>query len=179
MAMTEAVHMTGAVPRRTWLVIFIGAIWACLVALGLLTLSRADYLPEGPDEWTYDWRTLFFSPTVDQPRQDIALVVIDEESMGDYDYLSPVDRQLVATLLHALDAAQPRAIGLDFIYDRKSEPAKTEALIEAIRSVRAPLVFGAIDLRVRGFRDENLAYQEQFIARTGRDAGHVFFARQQ
>jgi hypothetical protein len=179
MAMTEAVHMTGAAPRRTWLVIFFGAAWACLVALGLTTLSRADYLPEGPDEWTYDWRTLFFSPMVDEPRRDIALIVIDEESMAEYDYLSPVDRQLVATLLRALDTAQPSAIGLDFIYDRKSESAKTEALIEAIRGVRAPLVFGAIDLRVRGFRDENLTYQEEFIARTGRDAGHVFFARQQ
>ena len=41
-----------------------------------------------------------------------------------------------------------------------------------------PIVFGAIDGRIRGIKPEDLRYQEDFIARTGRDAGHVFFARQ-
>ncbi len=176
--MTEAVSMENAHRRKTWLAIFVGALWAAIVAYCLVTISRADYLPEGPDEWTYDWRTLFFSETADTPRKDIAIVVIDEQSMADYDYVSPVDRGLAATLVRALDAAQPKAIGLDFIYDRKSEEAKTQDLIEAIRDANAPLVFGAIDLRVKGFRKENLDYQEDFIARTGRDAGHVFFARE-
>ncbi len=177
--MTEAVHLESAAPRRILVTALLGVVWAALVAACLVGLSRADYLPEGPDEWTYDWRTLFFSPSADKPRKDIAIVLIDEESMAEYDYLSPVDRKLVATLLQALDAAGPKAIGLDFIYDRKSEEDKTEELIRTLQTVKAPLVFGAIDLRVRGFRPENLNYQENFIARTGRDAGHVFFAREQ
>ncbi len=176
--MTEAVQVTDAAPRRPRLMMLLGILWAGLVAFGLVVLSEANALPEGPDEWTYDWRTLFFSPSADEPRRDIALLIIDEQSMADYDYVSPVDRALVAKLLRALNTAGPKAIGLDFIYDRKSEEAKTQELIDSIRGVSAPIVFGAIDLRVRGFRDETLDYQENFIARTGKDAGHVFFARE-
>lgn len=176
--MTETVRMENAKGLKPWLTVLVGAIWASLVAFALITLSQEDYLPEGPDEWTYDWRTLFFSKTAEKARKDIAIVVVDEESMADYDYVSPVDRRMMATLLRAIDEAKPKAIGLDFIYDRKSEEAKTQDLIDAMKSVNAPLVFGAIDLRVRGFRDENLKYQEDFIARAGRDAGHVFFARE-
>jgi CHASE2 domain-containing sensor protein len=175
--MAETARTENVKGSRPWLTVFAGALWAGLVAFGLVSLSREDYLPEGPDEWTYDWRTLFFSKTADRARKDIAIIVVDEQSMADYDYVSPVDRGLMATLLRGIDGAGPKAIGLDFIYDRKSEEDKTQELIDAMKSVRAPLVFGAIDLRVRGFRDENLKYQEEFIARTGRDAGHVFFAR--
>lgn len=175
--MADAVQMRSVSPRRARLLTtLLGALWAVAAAFGLVTLSENNALPEGPDEWTYDWRTLFFSPTVDQPRRDIALLLIDEESMADYDYISPVDRGMMATLVRALDAAGPKAIGLDFIYDRKSEDAKTQDLIGAIKNAKAPIVFGAIDKRVRGFSEESFKYQEDFIANAGREAGHVFFA---
>ena len=48
-----------------------------MVAFALIGLSRADVLLEGPDEWTYDWRTLFFSPVADEARRDIAIILID------------------------------------------------------------------------------------------------------
>lgn len=152
----------------------IGVLWAALVAISIIGVSRAGYMPEGPDEWTYDWRTLLFSKHAEAPRSDIAIVLVDEESLAEYDYLSPVDRGMMAKLIRAIDDARPKAIGLDFIYDRKSEAAKTEALIEAIRTSRSPVIFGAIDERA-GFGAENLEYQERFIAATGRPeaAGHV------
>lgn len=179
--MTEAVRTEISEPRsasaRGWIAGLAGAVWAIGVAVALVTLSAVGISPEGPDEWTYDWRTFLFSETAPQTSKDIAIILINEESMANYDYISPVDRGLTAKLIKGLDAAEPRAIGLDFIYDRKSEPAKTEALIEAIKTAKAPIVFGAIDKRVRGFRPEDLKYQDDFIARTGRDAGHVFFAR--
>jgi adenylate cyclase len=176
--MTGAVQTETSTPGSAWLNWVLGVIWACGVALVLTVASLAGVSPEGPDEWTYDWRTLFFSQRAEQPRDDIAIILIDEESMRDYDYISPIDRGLVAKLLQGLDAAGPRAVGLDFIYDRKSEEGKTQALIDAIRTMRAPIIFGAIDRRIRGIRAEDLKYQDDFIAKTGREAGHVFFARQ-
>jgi len=176
--MTNAAPSGQSMQRRTLVIVLLGAIWAVAVAFALVSLSRAGALPEGPDEWTYDWRTLFFSPQTDQPRNDIAIIVINEDSMAEYDYISPVDRGLVATLLRALDSAGPKAIGLDFIYDRHSEEAKTQQLIEAMRDVDAPLVVGAIDARGRGFDQENIEYQENFIRRMGRDAGHVYLGRE-
>jgi adenylate cyclase len=177
--MTEAVHAGPISQRQTRLGLVLGVAWAVLVALGLIILSLANYLPEGPDEWTYDWRTFFFSPAAREPRKDIAVILINDNSLAEYDYVSPVDRGLIATLLKALDASEPRAIGLDFIYDRKSDEAKTRQLIDTIRTVKSPIVFGAIDLRVKGFTQENVDYQERFIKATGRDAGHVFFAREE
>jgi adenylate cyclase len=177
--MTEAVHAGEISERHSRLGVALGAVWAVLVAVGLIVLALANVLPEGPDEWTYDWRTFFFSPTADEPRKDVAIILINDTSLAEYDYVSPVDRSLIATLLKALDAAEPRAIGLDFIYDRRSDEAKTRQLIEALRTVKSPIVFGAIDLRVKGFTQENVDYQERFIRETGRDAGHVFFAREE
>jgi adenylate cyclase len=173
--MSEAVETEGNGGSK-WLIAVLGVIWAVILALALVGFSRAGALPEGPDEWSYDWRTLLFSPTAKTPSRRVAVLLIDEDTLADYDYVSPVDRGMMATLVRAIDAAGPKAIGLDFIFDRKSEAAKTQGLIDAIRSVQAPIVFGAIDLRLRGVKDE-IKYQEDFIARTGREAGHVFFAR--
>lgn len=177
--MTEAIHTGTDTQRQNRLTLMLGVAWAILLAFGLTILSIANVLPEGPDEWTYDWRTFFFSPSAEGPRKDIAVILINDTSLSEYDYVSPVDRGLIATLLKALDAAEPRAIGLDFIYDRKSDEAKTQRLVETIRTLKSPIVFGSIDLRVRGFTQENIDYQERFIKATGRDAGHVFFARQE
>jgi adenylate cyclase len=177
--MADAIQTTGASRRRSRLHIVAGFIWASIVAVALVALSQMSFLPEGPDEWTYDWRTLFLSPEAESARDDIAIIVINEESMAEYDYVSPVDRGLMSSLLTGLDAAEPKVIGIDFIYDRKSEDAKTQTLIETLRSIKTPVVFGAVDRRVSGFSEENFEYQQNFIAETGRDAGHVFFAREQ
>ncbi len=177
--MADAVDMRKAGRRPRRLNPVAGLLWSALVSAGLVLASQANLLPDGPDEWTYDWRTLFLSPAAEAPRKDIAIILIDEESMAEYDYVSPVDRGLMATLLTGLDLAQPKVIGLDFIYDRHSEESKTQQLVETLRAIEAPIVFGAIDRRVRGFREENFTYQQNFIAETGRDAGHVFFAREQ
>jgi CHASE2 domain-containing sensor protein len=174
--MTGAVHTEGAAAGSKWPIVVLGMVWAAALAVALVGLSRAGALPEGPDEWSYDWRTLLFSPTAKTPSKEIAVLLIDEETLADYDYLSPVDRGFMATLLQAVDAASPRAIGVDFIFERRSEEGKTQKLIDTIRTVKAPIVFGAIDLRIRSLKDE-IKYQEDFIARTGREAGHVFFAR--
>ena len=174
--MTQAVHTEPSEAGNRWLIGALGIIWAIILALALVGFSRAGMLPEGPDEWSYDWRTLLFSPTAKTPNREIAVLLIDEDS-------SPITttslRSTAASwrlLLRAIDASNPKAIGLDFIYDRKSEPAKTQKLIDALRTVKAPIVFGAIDLRIRALKEE-IKYQEDFIARTGREAGHVFFAR--
>ena len=66
--MTDAVRTAPAPQRQTLYGLLLGAVWAIVVALALIVLSVADYLPEGPDEWTYDWRTFFFSPSADEPR---------------------------------------------------------------------------------------------------------------
>ncbi len=154
-----------------------GIFVSILAGLALVAASRAHLLPAAPDKFTYDWRTYFLTERAERPRDDIAIILIDEQSLAGYNYLSPIDRGLTAELVKLVDAAGPKAIGLDLIVDRPTEPAKDDALLEAIRGAKAPVVLGAIDSRA-GVDADGLAYQEAFISGTKRPAGHIFFAAQ-
>jgi CHASE2 domain-containing sensor protein len=142
--------------------------------LALAAASAAKLLPAAPDKFTYDWRTFFLTERADHARDDIAIVLIDEKSLEGYNYISPIDRGLIAELVKAVDASAPKAIGLDLIFDRRTETQKDDALAEALRAARAPVILGALDGR-QGEAQSNLAFQEKFISRTGRPAGHLVF----
>jgi adenylate cyclase len=131
-----------------------------------------------PDAWFYDLRTALFGPRVDAPRRDIAVVIIDDDSLSDgYASRSPVDRGLQATLVRALAGAGAKAIGLDFIYDRAT-PADV-ALLKALNETRAvPVVLGALDARTVMGSAKPIEQQERFIAASGRPSAHLYFARQ-
>ncbi len=162
--------------RRTSLVV--GLVWTVAAAAVTMFLSTLRLLPDAPDKWTYDWRTALVSERLTAQRDDIAVVMIGEETVARYASRSPIDRQLVATLLDAIDQAAPQAIGLDIILDRPTEPAKDAALLSALHRISAPVVLGAIDGRTRRATERQLDYQERFIAEAGKPAGHLYFARE-
>ncbi len=152
-----------------------GLIWSVLVALALMALSLYNRLPEGPEEWTLDWRTALFSDAPAEQSKDIAVVLVTDDSLAKYPYRSPVDRALLARAIRGLDEAGAKAIGLDFIFDRPTEPAKDDALANAIKKARTPIVFGAIDRRAKDVSEENFAFQDEFFRKGGRPAAHIFF----
>ncbi len=124
-----------------------GILFSVASGLLLVAASRAKLLPAAPDKFTYDWRTYFLAEQAPTPRDDIAILLIDEHSLKGYSYISPIDRGLLAELVKYADASGAKAIGLDMILDRPTEPQKDEALAEAIRQARAPVILGAIDSR--------------------------------
>jgi CHASE2 domain-containing sensor protein len=148
---------------------------ALVLAAVLLAASRLGWLPEAPDRFTYDWRTTLLAERAPQQRDDIAIVLIDEESLTGYPYLSPIDRGLSAELVRSIDSAGPKAIGLDFIIDRPTEPIKDAAFAEAVRTAKAPVIIGAVDER-GGPRPPEVAYQADFLTKTGAKGGHIYFA---
>lgn len=154
-----------------------GLIASVLIAWVLVALDRRDLLWEAPDRVTYDWRTWLLSDRAERPRDDIAIILINEESLTGYPYLSPIDRGLSAELVRAIADSGPKAIGLDFIIDWQTEPAKDAALIAALKEVhpRVPIVVGAIDDRSDP-HNPRPEPQERLIAETGVDAGHIYFA---
>ena len=154
-----------------------GILWSLLVAAVLLIASHAQLLPAAPDDWTIDWRTFLFSDRATEQRSDIAVVLVGEESLARYRYRSPVDRGLLAALVRAIDSAGPKAIGLDFILDRPTDPDKDEALLSVVREVASPIVLGGIDRRTRAASESHLKFQEEFLAKAGRPVGHLYFAR--
>lgn len=158
-----------------WRKLAVSLVVGLALAAVLVTASRREWLPEAPDRFTYDWRTTLLAERAPQQRDDIAIVLIDEDSLTGYPYLSPVDRGLSAELIRAIDAAGPKAIGLDFLVDRPTETARDAAFAAAIRDAKAPVIVGAFD--ERGFpRPKEVAYQARFLETVNRPSGHVYFA---
>jgi adenylate cyclase len=150
-------------------------VFAFLLAVVSLVLDRLNIAPvETVDRLIGDYRIALLSPQAPRQRSDIAIVLITEETLLDYDSRSPIDRGLLAEMIRAIDAAGPKAIGLDFIFDRRTK--QDSALLAAITAAKAPVVLGAIDARVPLTRD-SLAYQRDFFARAGRPYGHFMLER--
>jgi class 3 adenylate cyclase len=71
---------------------------------------------------------------------DIVIVALDETTMAMLPYRSPVDRAYISTLLQAIALKHPRAIGVDFLFDQKTELAKDEQLKRTLRALGVPLI---------------------------------------
>ncbi len=165
----------GASSTTAWRRLTFPIIAGLVLAVVLVAASRRGWLPEAPDRFTYDWRTTLLAERADKPRDDIAIVLIDEDSLTGYPFLSPIDRSLSAELIRSIDGAGAKAIGLDFIIDRPSDPAGDAAFTAAVRDSKTPIILGAFD--ERGFpREKEVAFQNQFLAKVHRPAGHIYFA---
>ncbi len=104
----------------------------------------------------------------------IVIVTIDEDTLAALPYRSPVDRAYLANLIATIDAADPRAIGIDILFDQPTEPAKDAALQKQLRATRAPLVVayaGTSD----GLTEAQAAYLTK--ATSGLIRGHVALER--
>lgn len=132
------------------------------------------------DEFWGDWRIALGSPRAPDQRSDITIVLINEETLLDYESRSPVDRRLLTDIVQAIDKAQPRAIALDFIFDRFT--SSDGRLIAAIKAARQPVILGAIDVRAIGAGPdaagrESLERQKALLAAMGRPYGHLMLER--
>ena len=153
------------------------------------------HLPHGPEHWSADLRTALLSERRANQYDRIALVEVTNETLeycpqpdgklgpqpngklklGRCEYITPIDRKLLAELIRTIDAAEPTAIGLDFIFDRATETSKDDDLLSAITDARAPIVLGALD-------DEQLTgpereFQSVFLRRKLL-VGHLYLGEQ-
>jgi len=89
----------------------------------------------------------------------IVLVTYNDETLRDLGKRSPLDRAMLARALRAIDAMNPRAIGIDILIDQ-AQPEDAE-LIRTFRGLRTPtwLAFGQ-----NSSNQDQIAYwQEQFM----------------
>ncbi len=151
---------------------------AAVEALGINYLGRNNYLPEGSEHWTEDWLSHYFSKQLKEPHKDIALVLVDAESLEKAGLPSnpPADRAWLAKLVTAVSEAGALAIGIDFYFSTPTDPAKDEQLTTAIRDAKSPVVLAAVDDRFLR-TDAQRKFQQDFIQRTGRPAGHIYLKR--
>jgi adenylate cyclase len=133
-------------------------------------------LPHGPEHWSADLRTAYLSRQLDKQHDRIAIVEISDSTLDKYPYVSPTDRELLADLVRIIDGAGPRAIGLDFILDRYTEPIKDAKLIETIRVAQTPIVLGALDDDLQP--QSRRMSQSDFLNRAQRPVGHLYLGHE-
>ncbi len=142
----------------------------CAFAIGALFHPplRAQMLQVEP--WTADWRTGFLSDRAPTSHPEIAVVIVSNKTLIGYPYTSPTPRDLLAKVVRTVDAAGPRAIGLDFYFIKPTD--KDELLQAALRDAKAPVAVGAIDRRYPQFTPAEFEFQSQFLAGAGRPTGY-------
>ncbi|MEM1370913.1 MAG: CHASE2 domain-containing protein [Pseudomonadota bacterium] len=123
-------------------------------------------------ETSNDVQVALMADQLDAEHPDIALILITDETLKDLPYTSPIDRELLAKLVTATANLAPRAIALDFLFDRATEAAKDARLIETLQALSVPVVLGAADQRF-AMADRNRAWQQDFLQRAGRPVGYL------
>jgi class 3 adenylate cyclase/CHASE2 domain-containing sensor protein len=138
------------------------ALSVAIIATFLAVEAVATFGPlENAERLIADWEISYFSASEPQD-PDIVVVAIGEDTLAQFPYRSPVDRGFVAKLLTALEAKKPRAIGIDLLFDQPTEPAKDEALVEALRNASVPMVVAYSD-DPRIVTEEQLSNLNRFV----------------
>lgn len=124
------------------------------------------------EHWTGDFRTALLSHRPKRQHDKVALVTLTDETMQPYPYRSPIDRRLLSELVAMLDAAGVKAIGLDFLFLKPTEPDKDRALIGKIARSKTRVIVAVADRRV-ALNPAQRDYQNTFLARSGARAGYA------
>ena len=114
------------------------AIAAVCAVDAMFAVDNLAVLTNG-DQFFNDWEVASLTPAEPQD-PDIVVVAITEDTVSQFPYRTPVDRQFVAELLNTIASRRPRAIGLDLLFDQPTEPAKDEILRSTLATIGVPLV---------------------------------------
>ncbi|HWA29957.1 MAG TPA: adenylate/guanylate cyclase domain-containing protein [Rhizomicrobium sp.] len=128
-----------------------------------ISVAAVDHvvLLTNADNFIKDWEFPFAAH--EQPSDDrVRIVSIDEATLHDFPYRSPIDRGMLAELLTRLDESHPRAIGVDVLFDQPTEPAKDAALERVIRTIKTPLVIAYTE-EPDNVTPKQLAYLRAFV----------------
>jgi CHASE2 domain-containing sensor protein len=151
------------------------SLFACLAcaiaALALLSAHVRERLDK-VEYWTADWRTALLADRVPGLYPHVIVVVFDPPTF-DGGVISPIPRDTHASVLRALDAMGPSAIGLDFFFVASQGSEKDGAMLSALHAIKTPIVLGAIDAHTTEFSERQQAYQRDFLAEAGLPAGYL------
>lgn len=133
------------------------------VLAGVLATLAVQYLTfmSGLETVSRDLRVAGQSKPMPQSK-DIVIAGLTEETVSQFAYRSPVDREFLANLIKALEAKGARAIGVDVLFDQATEPAKDELLKKTIRETKTPL-FISYSNSPNVVNEDQLAYLNDFV----------------
>jgi adenylate cyclase len=114
----------------------------------------------------YDMRVSLTAPQVDQDKR-ISLVVFTDDTLKRVEKRSPLDRKTLAHALTAIDAMNPKAIGIDILIDQPQQ--EDPLLIEAFRRIKTPTFVAYASNATNPEQIE--VWQEEFLTGFLRRAG--------
>ena len=100
--------------------------------------------------------------------EKIAIVLIDDKTLSQYPYRSPLDRSLISDLMLSLQDKSVAAIGINVLFDRPTEKEKDQRLYQQLREATVPIVVARVS-SISGFSAEQVRYSSEFVGnvRTG------------
>jgi len=111
------------------------------------------------EEWSRDIR-IAAATRPEAQSQDIVFIALTDETLDlpQFPYRLPVDRSFMASLVRQLEDKGVRAIGIDVLFDRWTEPEKDADFIAALRETEIPVlpIWGDDNIGVVGTRLEIL-----------------------
>jgi adenylate cyclase len=144
---------------------FIAIVTITLVAT-MLSVSAIRGFPflSMMGQWVVDLRIANLTPA-EPKHSDIVIVAVNEDTLSQFPYRSPLDRQFLSRVINDLADKGARAVLVDFLFDQATEPAKDKALFDSLRNVgkRLPLVV-AYGNRDEGLTEAQAAYIRGYVA---------------
>ena len=140
-----------------------GVVAGLLVFLGGIITPRLVKLEHS----LADFRTLLLSDRAERTSADVAIVGIDENALEGLPYMSPVDRAYLADLIQRIDRAEPRAIVVDLVFDRPTEPLKDQALASVLARASSPIILS----RPASGQALDPDFQNRFLSTANRPTG--------
>ena len=149
--------------------------------VGVEAATHVGFIGRGLDsaeEWSRDLR-LSIGNTFKRsavPHPEIVVVTITESVLDAFPYRSPVDRRFLSDLLNKLAAKHVRAIGVDVLLDRPTEPDKDEALRQTLRTLPVPVVMSFVE-DPRLIEPEPLKFLQEFVPPEERGMANIPFGK--
>jgi adenylate cyclase len=103
----------------------------------------------------YDLRAYYAADLVEEDKR-VVLVVYTDQTLIAARKRSPLDRGLLAKTLRTLDTFEPKAIGIDILFDQPQD--EDEELIAALRSMKTPV---AVAYAAKATNPDDIEYEQQ------------------
>ena len=112
----------------------------------------------------YDLRAYYAADLVEEDKR-VVLVVYTDQTLIAARKRSPLDRGLLARTLRTLDTFEPKAIGIDILFDQPQD--EDEELIAALRGMKTPVAvaYAATATNPDDIGWEQQQFLDQFMAR--------------
>ena len=140
--------------------------------VGFLLAFFLVHLPHGPEHWSADLCTALLSDQLKGQHPRIAIVEVDEQTLRESNYLSPVDRSTLAAIVRGLHRGRrQRRLGLTSCSTDTPKMPEAKELLDVIKGSSVPIVLGALDEPSA----ENQAFESAFLAVASRPIGHLYY----